>query len=85
MSKLAASDAYASLVDVLISLRRKMGVSQVELAARLGKTQQFVSYIERRERRVDVIEFYAIARALGVPPKEAFAKLAHKLPEHVEI
>lgn len=41
---------------------------QQELAARLNKPQSFVSKYERRERRIDVIEFVTICRALEVDP-----------------
>ena len=37
------------------------------------------------ERRVDVIEFYAILQALGADPQEVFAALVRQLPERVEI
>jgi hypothetical protein len=40
-------------------------VSQVELARRIGKHQQFVSLVERRQRRLDVAEYFVIVRALG--------------------
>lgn len=32
---------------------------------RLGKPQQFISNVERNERRLDVVEYYAFVRALG--------------------
>lgn len=44
---------------MLIEARTRAGVTQVELAARLGRHQPFISFVERGERRVDVIEFYA--------------------------
>ena len=49
----------------LADVRRAAGVSQVELAARLGKPQSFVSSYERGQRRVDFLEFVLIAMALG--------------------
>jgi len=51
-------------------MRQREGVSQVELAARLGNTQTFVSKCERGERRIDVVELVEFAEALGVPPME---------------
>jgi transcriptional regulator with XRE-family HTH domain len=85
MPKSVFTDAYASLLETVVEARKALGVSQVELARRLGKTQPFVSYFERGERRIDVIEFYAIMRALGVDPVEMFGELVKKLPERVEI
>jgi transcriptional regulator with XRE-family HTH domain len=41
---------------------------QQELADKLGKPQSFVAKVERGERRIDVIEFLAIAKAIGRDP-----------------
>jgi transcriptional regulator with XRE-family HTH domain len=85
MPKSVFTDAYASLLEILVDLRKREGVTQVELSRRLGKPQPFISYVERGERRVDVIEFYAIVRALRSDPVEVFERLVRKLPKRVEI
>ena len=51
-----------------------MGVSQSVLARELGWTQQKVSYIERGTRRMDVLEFIGLAKALGVSPLSALRR-----------
>jgi transcriptional regulator with XRE-family HTH domain len=85
MPKSAFTDAYASMITLLAALRREKGVSQVELARRLGKTQQFVSMVERGDRRIDVVEFYAIVSALGADPVNEFARFAQLMPDGVAI
>lgn len=85
MPKSAFTDAYGSLLAVLIEARKAAGVSQEELARRLGRKQPFISLIERGVRRIDVIEFYAMARALGIEPEDLFSTLVRRLPERVEI
>jgi transcriptional regulator with XRE-family HTH domain len=85
MPKSAFTDAYASVIEILVALRHEKGVSQVELAKRLGKTQQFVSKVERLDRRIDVIEFYAICRALGADPADAFQHVLDALPAELSI
>lgn len=85
MPKSVFTDAYAVLLETLVAARKEQGVTQVELARRLGKPQPFVSYVERGERRIDVIEFYAIMRALKLDPARAFAKVIKRLPRHVDI
>ena len=85
MPKSVFTEAYASMLVNLIALRKERGVSQVELAARLGKEQPFVSRVERGERRIDVVEFYAIALALGLEPIAAYAALIKGLPRKVSI
>ena len=85
MPKSAFTDAYATVIGRLVELRRERGVSQVELAKRLKKTQQFVSKVELGDRRIDVVEFYAIVRALGADPVEVFRQMAIDLPQEVLI
>ncbi len=79
------TDAYSTLVDVLVSHRRRSGLTQAELAERLGRPQSFVSKVEQRQRRVDVIEFCAIARALGVDPAKLFGELLGQIPDRLRI
>jgi len=40
-------------------------MTQTQLAKRLGKPQSFVAKYEGGERRLDVIEFVDVVRALG--------------------
>ena len=61
---------YQLLLSVLRATRRRVGMSQVELAKRLGNTQTFVSKCERGERRIDAVELVEFSEALGVPPLE---------------
>lgn len=80
MPKSVFTDAHASVVAALVALRKSAGVSQVELARRIGRHQQFISYIERGERRVDVVEFCMIVKALGGDPGPLVAGLEVDLP-----
>lgn len=59
---------YQLLLAVLKTARKRVGMSQVELASRLGNTQTFVSKCERGERRIDAVELVEFAEALGVQP-----------------
>jgi transcriptional regulator with XRE-family HTH domain len=79
------SEPYKLLLEMLIEARTRAGLTQVELAARLGRPQPFISFVERGERRVDVIEFYAIMKAIGADPEEAFRDLISQLPAKLEI
>jgi transcriptional regulator with XRE-family HTH domain len=56
-------------------MRQEKGLSQRDLAKKLKRIHTFVSKYERGERRLDVIEFLDIAKALGADPHEIINKL----------
>jgi transcriptional regulator with XRE-family HTH domain len=64
----APKEKYDRLRELLTEAREKAGITQVELGAKLGRPQTFVSKIERGVRRMDLIEFLEIARAIGIDP-----------------
>ena len=63
-------DRYRRLIEVLVEERRRQGLSQNELAEKLGRQQPFVSRFETGERRLDVAEFADVAVALGLSPRD---------------
>jgi len=69
------SDMYELLQRLLIQAREEAGMSQQEVADRLGRHQTFVSKCERGERRMDLIEFLATADAIGFDPHTFIKKL----------
>lgn len=81
MPSLMSSDRYGAAVEVLASARREVAVTQVELARRLGRPQSYVSKVERRERRVDPVEFFDWSKALQVDPSVLFARLVSRLTQ----
>jgi len=48
--------------------REASGISQQELARRLGRPQSYVSKAEMGERRLDVVEFLQFMRAIEGEP-----------------
>ncbi|MBD2042863.1 helix-turn-helix domain-containing protein [Microcoleus sp. FACHB-672] len=72
---------YHRIVDALISLREKAKLSQKAIAQEIGLTQPDVSKIERRERRIDVLEALRWVRATGTDPSEFFAQFANSESE----
>jgi transcriptional regulator with XRE-family HTH domain len=66
---------YQRLPRFLRALREGAGLTQRGLGERLGKPQSWVYNCETGNRRVDVTEFVAWARACGVDPQDAFASL----------
>jgi hypothetical protein len=50
----------------------------VGLARRLGRPQSFVSKYERGERRLDVVEFLDVARAMKIDPIQVISDLEER-------
>ncbi len=69
------NDGHKRFRELLTEARKNAGMTQAELSKRLGRPQSFVSKYERGERRLDVIEFAEVSRALGIDPLRFLAKL----------
>lgn len=72
---------YAVLRQVLVELRERRALTQAEVAQRLGKPQSYVSKYERGERRLDIVEFIDIAKALDVDASVGVRALLRKLAQ----
>jgi transcriptional regulator with XRE-family HTH domain len=70
MDKTIRSREWGVLLALLRELRREAGLTQADLARRLGRPQSLVSDIESGQRRVDVVELRTICRELGLPLDE---------------
>jgi ribosome-binding protein aMBF1 (putative translation factor) len=66
--------AYKKFRELLVEVRRAAGFTQAELSQRLNRPQSFVSKYERGERRLDVVEFGEVAKALSVDPGKLLGK-----------
>lgn len=79
------SPDYRAAIAVLRDTRTGLGISQRELARRLGKPPSFVNKIEQLERRLDILEFIAIAEAMGLTAEGLLTGIRGALPEIVSI
>ena len=75
MNRRAYSARYTAFLKALQDVRLESGLTQVDLAARLGETQSFVSKCERGTRRVDIAELQDFCRAIGIPLSRFVARL----------
>jgi transcriptional regulator with XRE-family HTH domain len=66
MSKTIHDGLYRKLVNELTQERVRLNISQGELAIQLGLNQSDISKIEKLERRLDVLEFTMILKALRI-------------------
>jgi transcriptional regulator with XRE-family HTH domain len=68
LSKSIHSPQHIKLRELLVAARKKAGLTQQEVADRLGRPQSFVAKYEAGERRLDVVEFLQIATVIGADP-----------------
>jgi transposase len=68
MTKSISSPEYKLFCELMIEARKQQGLTQAELAARLGIPQTQVSKYELGERRLDVREFLRTTHFLQVDP-----------------
>lgn len=63
-----------------MAARKAAGLTQVEVAGRLKQPQSYVSKYESGVRRLDVVEFLAVARAIGFDPGRLIEELEVESP-----
>lgn len=64
MDKSIFTADYRVFLRVLRKARQDAGLTQEQLAERLGQTQSFISKCERGERRLDVVEIRRICQVM---------------------
>ncbi len=57
---------YQILLTKLRAARKSVGLTQVQVAGRLNRTQGYVNKIETGERRMDVVQLGDFCRALEI-------------------
>ena len=58
------SEEYKVVLLKLVAMRTEAGLTQRDLAKRLNREHSFVWRVETGRRRLDVVEFYWLCRAL---------------------
>jgi transcriptional regulator with XRE-family HTH domain len=56
---------YQPLLQLLLEIRTKAGLTQTELSALLGRPQSYVSDVERGTRRLDLLQLREYCLACG--------------------
>lgn len=85
MPKTIFGGDHPHLVEVLVEARKAAGLTQAQLARLVDKDQTFVSLIERGQRRVDVVEFIALANAMNANPVTLMEKVCARITSRVAI
>ena len=64
---------------MLVAMRKKAGITQRQLAEKLGREHNMVGRLELGERRLDVIEFYWLCKACGANPEKTATELMRRM------
>ena len=65
--------------DLMIEARSGADLTQEKLAKRLKRPQSFIAKYEGGERRLDVVEFLAVTKAIGADPTEILRALIRRI------
>jgi HTH-type transcriptional regulator/antitoxin HipB len=79
--KTIATKRHKRLIELLIAERKARGLLQDGLAHALRVRQDWISRIERGDRRIDVIEFLALAEIMGFDPHDVLSQVQAVPPE----
>src|SRR5208282_1640142 len=79
MAKPDLSIQYERFRALMIKVRKAKRLPQWELAQRIGRSQSYVAKYESGKRRLDVVEFLEVAKALRVDPWRIIRRLAKEI------
>jgi len=85
MPKTIFGGGHPYLVEVFVEARKADCLTHAQLAQLVDKDQTFVSLIERGQRRVDVLEFLALANAMKANPVALMEKVCSRITYPVTI
>ncbi len=74
MAKQRKPKQYRHLLALLREVRQNAGLTQTELANKLGKPQSYVSKYEAGERSLDLMELLKLCATIGIPLTNFVAK-----------
>jgi len=81
MQKSIHTREYADMCKILRVVRVEAGLTQRDLAARLGLPHSVIAKIETAERRIDPIELVRLLRACDTDPCATFRLILDRVPK----
>jgi transcriptional regulator with XRE-family HTH domain len=76
MARTFASPRHDALRLFLVEKRKKAGLRQVDLAKRLKRRQDYISYVETGQKLVEVVELMQWAEAIGFDARDAIKAMS---------
>jgi len=65
------SACHKALIALIKAERQRAGIRQATLAKQMKKQQNWISRLEKGDRRIDVCQFLQLADLIGFDPVEA--------------
>lgn len=79
MKKAIYNDAYHRLIQNLRRSRIDQGMTQAKVGRRIGRTRYWVSQVETRAVRLDVVQYVALCRTLGLCSSRLIRRLEREV------
>jgi transcriptional regulator with XRE-family HTH domain len=76
MARTFDSPRHDALRHFLVEKRKKAGLRQVDLAKRLKRRQDYISYVETGQKLVEVVELMEWAEAIGFDARDAIKAMS---------
>jgi transcriptional regulator with XRE-family HTH domain len=67
------------LAKKVVELRKKAGMNQRQLAAAVGREQNYIARVETAQRRLDLVEWVQLLRSLGVEPEAEILRIVRQV------
>ncbi|WP_107496445.1 helix-turn-helix transcriptional regulator [Thalassobius sp. I31.1] len=77
MGRTLRSPGHLALMAALKNARLAANLTQTELAHRLDRPQSFVAKYEKGERKIEVVEFVHVVRAIGCNAVDVLEAVQH--------
>ncbi len=81
-SKSVYTEEYRMFLAMLVEVRQKAGLSQQQVADRLGRPQSYVSRYESGQTRIDTVELVRLARVIGFDAASMVRKIDRAVAHH---
>lgn len=69
------NDIYSIIGQSIRRIRKSLGITQEELALKIGISPSFLSHVERGTKKASIETIYKVANALDVPIEKLFSDL----------
>ena len=77
------SRGYDAVLEAVVAMREEAGLTQRQLAEKIGREQSFIGRIETRQRRIDLVEFVWWARCCGFDAEEELGKVTKEILKQI--